>query len=165
MPIFVKVPRIVSLALVQGRGIVGPMTLRLSEQDRERIRYHLGYLNTDPVSSIQLGFPASGQHGFLVERAMEYIRGEAVSRVLRVVSELDSIECQMAESRQRLKAQQLGEIKIRNTNEEQTEGDLLEREYVRWARRLADQLGVVPNPLSSRFNSGGVPINVRVLLG
>lgn len=128
--------------------------IKLSENDRERVRYHLAFLNVEPVSSIALGFPSAQQAQFLVERAMDRVLPAGVPRVLRIVNHLDCIEEQMMGSLKHLKAQQIGELKLRNSNEEPTEQDLLEREYMRWALRLADQLGVPINPFSERFRHG-----------
>jgi hypothetical protein len=129
-------------------------TPKLSEADRERVRYHLGYLNVEVAASVALGFPSTSQPFFLVEKAMDRLYPEAVGRVLRILAELDCIEDQMSAARTRLPAQQLGELKLRNTNEERTEEDLLDASYQRWAKRLADQLGVPINPFSERFRSG-----------
>ena len=128
--------------------------IRLDDQDRERVRYHLGYLNVEPVSAVALGFPSAQQAQFLIERAMDRLFPYAVPRVHRILTELDCIEDQMSDARKRLRVQQMGEIKMRNTNEEPVEQDLLEREYARWAKRLADHFGVPVNPYSERFRSG-----------
>lgn len=136
--------------------------IRFRESDRVRIRSHLGYLSVEPASAIQLGFPSAQQAQFLVEIAMDRIIPEAIPRALRCVEELDCIENQMSESRTRLKAQQLGELKLRNNNDERTEADLLEREYRRWAVRLADLLGVPLNVYSERFREGGSSMSVPV---
>jgi hypothetical protein len=137
----------------------------LSESDRVRVRHHLGYLNTEPISSIALGFPSAGEAQFLVERAMDRLIPQAVPIIIKTINILDTIEMQMVEALRRLKAQQLGELKMRNSNEEPTEQDLLEREYVRWAKRLADDLGCTPNPYSQRFGAGSNGINIPVDTG
>ena len=145
-----------------------PTTIRLSEADRARARYHLGYLNVEPVSSIALGFPSAQQPMFLFERAADRIMPEAMSRILCILNTLDAIEGQMREALCRLKVQQVGEVKIRNTNDEPTEQDLLEKEYLRWAKRLADDFGVPLNPFSERFRGGGggiPPFNIPVNTG
>lgn len=142
------------------------MPVRLNEADRAKVRHHLGYTNVEPVSSIALGFPAASQPQFLVEIAMDRIIPEAVGLIQKYLAILDAIENQMVEALCRLKAQQLGELKIRNSNEEPVEQDLLEREYVRWARRLADDFSVPLNPYSERFRSGtyGGGMNIPVAL-
>lgn len=135
----------------------------LTEIDRARVRHHLGYLQTEPVSSIQLGVPSASQALFLVEKQMDRLVPAAVPMILRYLSILDSIELQMVDGLKRLKAVRLGELQLRNSNEDQTEQDLLEREYVRWAKRLADDLGAPLNPFSERFRA--TPINVPVAGG
>jgi len=122
-------------------------------------------LNTEPVSSIALGFPGAGQAQFLVETAMDRLIPEAVGKILKYLAILDSIEAQMVDALKRLKVQKLGEITLRNSNEEPVEQDLLEKEYNRWAKRLADDLGVPINKFSERFQSGffgGPGINIPV---
>lgn len=140
------------------------MAIALSDSDKERIRYHLGYLNVEPVASIQLGFPRASQPQFLVEASMERLLPETVMRIQKILSYLDCIEDQQFDANKRLKAQQLGELKLRNTNDESTEQDLLEEEYFRWASRLADNLGVPLNAYAERFRrftfGGGVSIPV-----
>ncbi len=126
------------------------MSVSLTEQDREAIRYHLGYHNTEATASINLGFPASNQQLFIVETAMDRVVNQsAVSRIMRIVNELNSIEAQISESRKRFKAQQLGELKLRNSNDEASEADMLRQEYLDWASQLASQLGV---PLNANGN-------------
>lgn len=127
---------------------------RLQENDRARVRHHLGYLQTQPSASIQLGFPSASEPLFLVERAMDQLIPEAVPRILQMLNALDAIELQMLDGLKRLKAQQLGELKLRNSNEEPVEQDLLEKEYARWAMRLSDSLGAPINPFSARFQNG-----------
>lgn len=135
-------------------------TPRLTEEERVRVRYHLGYLSVAPASAIALGYPSAQHALFLVEHAMDRLLPAAVSRVHQIVRTLDQIECSMAESVGRLKAAQVGEVKLRGGAGEESEGDLLEREYRRWAGRLADHLGVALNVHSERFR--GTPINVPV---
>ena len=138
------------------------MTVRLQEADRARVRHHLGYINVEPVSSIQLGFPAASQPQFLVEIAMDRIIPEAVGMIQKYLAILDGLEDLMVQSFRTDKVQQLGELKLRNSNEEPTEHDLLERKYRYWAMVLADDLGVPLNPFSNRFRGGAGMLNVPV---
>lgn len=126
-----------------------------TEQDRSRIFYHLGYPDVSSASAIQLGFPAQSQPQFLVAAAMDLLAPASVGRAILILNNLDTIERQQMQANGRLKAQQLGELKLRNGNDEATEQDLLEREYIRWAEKLADLLGVPTNPFSERYRSGG----------
>jgi len=137
------------------------MGITLSEADRARVRHHLGYLNVEPAASIQLGFPSASQWLFTVEISMDRIIPEAVGMIHKYLNILDSIELQMVDELACLKVQQIEQLKLRNSNEEPNIEDLLEQEYLRWVKRLADDLGVEPNPYSTRFrNLGGMNIPV-----
>lgn len=135
---------------------------RLSEQDRARVRHHLGYLNVQPVATIQLGFPAASQPQFLVELAMDRVMDAAVDIILRDLNTLDEIECRQIDSLKRLKVQALGELKLRNSNEEPNEHDLLAQTYEFWKKKLANDLGVPVNPFAE---AQGVPLNIPVAIG
>lgn len=138
------------------------MAITLSEMDKERVRFSLGYLNVEPSAAISLGFPSAGQAEFLVERAMNRLIPATVGRIQSILNILDSIESQMVEALRRLKAIKIDEITLRNSTEDSTEQDLLEREYRRWAQRLADNLGVPLNVYSERFRSVGMGYNHSV---
>jgi len=141
------------------------MAITFTEADKARCRHHLGYLTVEPSAAIQLGFPSAGEAQFLVERAMQRIMPAYQDRVIKTLDILDSIECQMVEALCRLKAIKLGEITISNSTSDPTEQDRLEVEYLRWARRLADDLGVPLNVFSERFRSSAMGINRPVAHG
>lgn len=123
------------------------------------MRYHLGYLIADPVVSIQLGVPAVSQTGFLIEAAMDRIPVSAAGMVRRMVSILDMTEERMLEAQERLAARELGEITL---NPEEI--DNLEKEHDRWARRLANLLGVPLNPFClSTLEAGKHPLSGPVI--
>jgi hypothetical protein len=122
----------------------------LGEEEKHRIRHHTGYTMLDPVPSIQLGVRALGQPQFLLELAMNRIPDTAVGQIRRYVAILDQIEDTLVDAQSRMAAEKLGEITLRAD-----EADALEREYSRWAKRLADDLGVPLNVFSERFRAGG----------
>lgn len=86
-------------------------------------------------------------------------------KLLGVLNTLDAIEAQMVKDHCLLRAQSIGNLKIRNSNEEPTEQDLLRKEYLWWVDHLAEILGVIPNPYSGRFrdfySAAGMNIPVR----
>jgi len=86
---------------------------------------------------------------------MDHVLPEAVSYVLEVCGVLDGIEAQIFDANRRLKAQQLGELKLRNSNEEPTENDLLREELYYWAKILSDELAAPLNPFSERYRGRG----------
>lgn len=132
-------------------------TAVLSDEEKNRIRYHTGYLVVDPVASIQLGVPRASQPMFLVESAMNSIPEHAVGMVRKFIGIIDGIEDKLVECMERFAASALGEITLRDN-----EADMLEREYARWARRLADILGVPLNPFCERFRGIGSSLNIPV---
>jgi hypothetical protein len=121
-----------------------------SLEEKARVRYHLGYLNIQPVLSIQLGVPAVSQTGFLVEAALDRVPVSQAGFVRRLLSTLDMTEARMIEAQERLAATRLGEITL---NPDEIEK--LEIEHTRWARRLGDFLGCPINPYSSDPASAG----------
>lgn len=127
----------------------------LDQSERERVRYHLGYLNVAIGPSIQFGLPRPVQTLFIVEMAMDNIMEIAIPRVRRMLSILDCIECKLVDAQSRLAASSLGELKIERA--QMQEPDLLEKEYYRWGGRLADDLGVPFYAYSNRYKYGGPP--------
>ena len=140
------------------------MATVLSEEERERIRYHLGYMATSGAASVQFGIPRPMQTIFLLEQAFGLLQNPyALNRVRRVLDRLDRIE-EALESPgvELLYAKKLGELELRDSQAGVTSTDLIEREYVRWAKRLADILGVPLYPYSDRFKNRGPAGNVAV---
>ncbi len=134
-------------------------TAVLTEEEKSRIRHHLGVVLTDPVASIQLGVPRAAQPQFLLEAQMNRIPDTAIGVIRRYVAILDNIEERMLDALDRFSAKELGEITLRDD-----ETTMLEREYRRWAMRLADDLGCPLNQFSERFRTGGgIPINIPVI--
>ena len=131
----------------------------LSEQDKERARYHLGYLETSPAASLQLGLPRLSQPAFLVENSFALLIELAVPRVVRTLDIMDRIEAQLVDALKRLKATKLEELTLRGD-----EHDSLEKEYVRWGLRLANILGCPVYPYSDRYKglagtaAGSIPV-------
>ena len=132
-------------------------TVSLSDQDKERIRYHLGYLEVSSAPSIQLGIPRPIQTLFLVEDAMQLLGNVfAIKRVQCILDTLDGLEGQLRAAVPSLAADKLGQLQLHPLRARgQLFTDSIEREYVRWANRLADILGVPKYPYSARFRRTG----------
>lgn len=122
----------------------------LSPEESERIHYHLGYLNTSTAASIQFGLPRPIQTLFILDQAIVNMPEVALPRIRRILTILDNIECKLVNAQNRLAAESLGDLKLR-----QGEPDLLEHEYWRWASRLADDMGVPLYAYSNRFKGQG----------
>jgi hypothetical protein len=131
----------------------------LTDAEKERARYHLGYLAVQPAASIQYGIPRPLQTVFLLETALNNLIEGAVDRVRRVLKIMDDVEVRLVEAQDRLAASALDSLKLR-----ENEPDMLEREYVRWGCRLADILGAPIYPFSMRYKShlgvrnGSIPV-------
>jgi hypothetical protein len=124
--------------------------MAFTDEEKERIRYGLGYLSVSPASALQFGQPRPVQTLFLVELAMNNIMSVAEDRVKRYLGVLDGIECRLVEALDRLAATSLDGLSLRAD-----ETDQLEKEYYRWASRIADVLGVPMYGNSDRFKKGG----------
>lgn len=133
--------------------------MALTASEKERIRYHLGYGSVNPAAAISFGLPALIQPLFIVENAMDNLPLESEERVRRILSVLDGVECRLIEVQTHLFAEALGELRPRADAP-----DKLEREYYRWAVRLAETLRVPLYPFAERFRrflGGGVNIPVE----
>lgn len=136
----------------------------LVEEEKERCRYHLGYQETAYAASVQFGLPRPVQTMFILESAMNYLQNPyAIQRVRRVLDTLDGLECQIAASTKTLVASQLGNLKLHPLAAQgKLVTDSLEREYSRWAKRLADIFGVPLYPYSARFQRSGPGTSIPV---
>jgi len=122
----------------------------LTVAERERVRYHLGYPNVHPAAALTYGMVKPVQTLFLVESSIDKLLEDTVDRVRRILGIMDGIETKLTEAQDRLAANSLGDIQLR-----ESEPDQLEREYMRWGMRLSDILGAPPYYLSPRYRGGG----------
>lgn len=132
----------------------------LLPEDKERIRYHTGYPNVSAVATLAFGLPVSVETGYLIENMMNVVREEAIPRIRRILDVMDGIECLLQESAVHMGATSLGDI---TTNLK--EDDDLERQYCKWAGRLADILRCPLYKGSLRFQKyvfGAAGVNVPV---
>jgi hypothetical protein len=138
----------------------------LTSKDKERIRYHTGYMEVSFAGSVQFGIPRPVQTVFLLEQAMNLlVDADAIARVVSILDHLDNLECLLKRAPAQLAAEKLGDLTLRGSKQGETYPDLLEREYVRWAKRLADIFGVPLYPYSARFRQSFGVTNVPVTSG
>lgn len=131
----------------------------LSEEEKARVRYHLGYPQTDPISSIQLGVPGAGQPQFLVEGQLERIPESAIGIIRGIIARCDSTDQRILESQERLAAKSVDEVDLNPD-----EPNLLRQEYRFWVQKLADNIGAPINAYASAFQAGGrASLNIPVL--
>lgn len=140
-----------------------------TEEEKDRIRYHLGYMATSfggsqAGAAIQYGIPIPIETMFLVEDAIQVLLTNvyAADRIRRILRVLDNLEEQLVDATCTFAAAKLGEITLRGAKAGETHTDMLEREYVRWATRLADVLGVPLFPGAERFKKHGPGRSAKV---
>lgn len=131
------------------------MTATLTNEEKSKVRRHLGYPETTATSAYAFGIPITLQGMFLVDNAMNVLNEEGASRVRSLLAILDGMEQKIIKAVCTLTVESVGDIKMRGAQAGMTGTDLLEREYRRWASRLADCLGVPFYPYSNRFGGGG----------
>lgn len=132
-------------------------TPAVSDADKARARYHMGYLASSFAASMQFGIPRPVQTVFLAESAFVLLNEQhAIDRFVLVLDTMDAIEDRMRRAALdgTLAAEGMGPMRLRGAKRGETYPDLLEREYVRWGMRLADILGAPLYPYSGRYNAG-----------
>ncbi len=124
--------------------------MAFTDSEKARIKHHLGYPDWVALSnSIQLGFPAGGQPLYLVEQAFQRLTPGGEESVRCDLCNCEEAEGQRASARSRFRAAALGTLRL---NPEETRQ--LGEELTYWRRKLADDLGVTPNPYSQAEHLG-----------
>jgi hypothetical protein len=132
--------------------------MALTDDERQRVRYHLGYMSVTAAVQITYGIAKPAQTLFLVELAMNNLMGVAEDKVRQILGIMDGIECRLVDAQDRFLAESIDQLKLRDN-----EPDKLEAEYRRWGGRLADTLGVPFYAYSDRYKQGANTIqNVSV---
>jgi hypothetical protein len=127
-----------------------------TDEEKVRIRHHLGYLGVQTASTFILGVPAAVQTSFILEGAMDRVIEAAAPQVRRHLTILDGLEAQMVDDAELMAVDQIGDIRVNQKEQMQ-----LESKYDYWRRSLANLFGTVPNPYDQRF-AGGNGVNVPV---
>lgn len=132
----------------------------LTDNEKARCRYALGYPVTESVASYQMGIPKPVQTAFLMETALGLVMEDQLPQLRALLEALDMTEANLMKAQCLLTAQRVGDIELRTGDEGKSTPDLLEKEYCRWANRLADLLGCPLYPFSERFRrrSGPIPV-------
>ena len=131
----------------------------LTDDEKARVRYHLGYPLLTTAASVQFGQPALTQTSFMVDNALSRLTEPGLNYVRSMSKTMDDIEVKLIEAQDRLAAERLEDLYLRKD-----EVEALENEYRRWGRRLADTIGAPIYPYSARYQPSGsaVVTNVKV---
>ncbi len=132
------------------------MSLLLTDEEKVRVRFHLGYLNVLESATFQLGIPTAVQTQFIIESAMNKILPAALPKVRQLLAVLDAIEEQMVGDAELAAINRLDTIEINQKEQAQ-----LRDQYDYHRRGLANLFGTFPNPYDQRFMDGGVNATVH----
>lgn len=127
----------------------------ITEDEKAKIRHHLGYPALAQNTQIGLGFPAAGHTMFILETAMNEVRPSGLAMVRRSLNECECIEAQLSQSRrQRLQTAAVESIVFRGRDELSD----LEDQYNLWTGKLADNLGCTKQPFSHTHARGDITV-------
>ena len=131
----------------------------LTQDEKARIRHHLGYPNVGAVPTFALGVPAAIETAFIIETAMNQVLAEALPLVRLYLCRCEETECQRFTSQGNMQAQQVGDI----TPGGEVEQKQLNKNYAHGQQSLAGLLGVMTNPFDKRTSlaPGGLNVAVR----
>lgn len=121
----------------------------LTEEEKVKVRHHLGYLNVGAAQTFVLGVPAGVETQFMIEGAMDRVNPAALGEVRRILAVLSQLEDQAIGDAELLMVSKVGSIDIRP--------DELKRvweQYLIHRDALANLLGTYPNPFDRRFSGG-----------
>ena len=124
----------------------------LTDEQKARIRYHLGYLGVAEAFTFVLGTPASVETQFIVEGAMKRLLPETLVLVVRCLDRCDATEQQFFDDQENLAVDKVGNIELRADEGEQLMSAGGRYDY--WRRALANCFGISPNPYDKRPNLG-----------
>ena len=130
----------------------------LTKEEKVRVRGHMGYGAFTSASTFFLGTPAAVETSFIIEPAMDRILPEAEPYVRELIVRLDAVLNQIAETNENVQVTSLGEIDLNDKHDSK----MWDR-YLFWQGKLADALGVPPNPYTKTQGTiGGGGINTPV---
>lgn len=127
----------------------------LTDDEKGRIRHHLGYGETNAVTTFSVGGVAQPfEATWIIEAQMNKVRPEAEPRVRKFLDQLDAYEDNMDSAMTNVEAVKVGSIEI-NLNVLRD----MEMFYLRVRGSLATLLQVQANPYDRRYGSGfSVPV-------
>ncbi len=124
--------------------------MAFTADQKARIKHFLSYPDWVALAqSIVLGFPAASEPLFLVEDAFRRLTPGGGQSTLINLAECECIEVQLRDARTRFRARRVGNVELNPD-----EPDMLRRELAYWTIRLADDLGVIPDPYSQALHAG-----------
>lgn len=128
--------------------------MALSDDEKERVRYHMGYHGIEFKTSLTLGTPSVTQSLFILESALGDLQPVAEKSVRRAVQELDCLEDLMSKATATVEVKSTGGasaggVRFRDGYET---WDILDGQYARWLTKLGDTLGSPLAPFGQHNN-------------
>lgn len=133
----------------------------VTETEKNRARYHLGYFLVESASTFALGVPAAMQTTFMVEGALDRIMTTpgAVEKFRQTLERLDCIENEIMCGIDLASVDVLDTITVNKNRLRE-----LAKYYRLFQTALAGLLGIVPNPWDQRMviqlADGGINVPV-----
>lgn len=128
----------------------------LTDDEKVRIRHHLGYLNVDEASTFVIGMPAGVETQFMIEGAFSRLLAAAIPQVRKLLQYCECTEEQRFGAQPNAAVKKVDGIEMGGAEEQV----LLSKNYDQWRASLANMFGVPPNPFDMRYGGGG--LNIRV---
>lgn len=116
----------------------------LSIEEKERVRYHLGYINAAQAPTIMAGTLQARSVQLMLEAMFSNLLVEAEPGIRRAICELDKIEDEQSAVRAMFGVKKVGGQEF----DAIAALEALQDSYRQWSQRLADGMGVVVNPYS-----------------
>lgn len=135
------------------------MAVIVTEEDKNRARYHLGYHLVESQATFALGIPAAMQTTFMIEGAMNRIMATtgAYERMRLLLDRMDQVEQEVFCGMDLASVDVLDTITVRKDRLRE-----LAKLYKIAQQGLGNLLGVPPNPWDMRDWMQGASINVPV---
>ena len=130
----------------------------LADEEKVKIRHHLGYINVGQGSTFFLGSPATVEINFAIENAMTKLLPQAYPLVREMLARCDATEQQLFDNQENLAVTKVCDIELRSDEMKE-----LDKRYDRWRGALANALGVYFNPWDKRDVGGASGVNVPVV--
>ncbi len=67
----------------------------LTNEEKAKLRHHLGYLNVQAAATFQLGIPAAVQTQFMIEGAWDKVLPEAENLLKILLCRMDDVEAEV----------------------------------------------------------------------
>jgi hypothetical protein len=129
----------------------------LTDEEKVRIRHHLGYLNVDQASTFVIGMPTGVETQFMIEGAFSRLLAAAIPQVRKLLKYCECTEEQRFNDQPNAAVKKVDGIEMGFAEEQ----EMLAKNYDGWRASLANMFGVPPNPFDFKYAGQSLNIPVR----